>query len=148
MLRDWWTPEDAARYEAQAARLGAQYESYEFPQLPGMHINARASMGENIGDLGGALIALDAYRNLLAGKQAPVIDGFTGEQRFFLGFAQIWRTVIRDDALRQQLATDPHSPGEIRAIAPLRNVDAWYDAFAVKPGSKLYIAPQDRVRIW
>jgi putative endopeptidase len=148
MLRDWWTPEDAARYEAQAARLGAQYESYEFPQLPGMHINARASMGENIGDLGGALIALDAYRNLMAGKQAPVIDGFTGEQRFFLGYAQIWRTVIRDDALRQQLATDPHSPGEIRAIAPLRNVDAWYDAFAVKPGSKLYIAPQDRVRIW
>ena len=148
MLRDWWTAEDASRYEAQAAKLGAQYEAYDFPQLPGMHINARASMGENIGDLGGVHIALDAYRNLMAGRDAPVIDGFTGEQRFFLGYAQVWRTVIRTDALRQQLATDPHSPGQVRAIAPLRNDDAWYAAFGVKPGDKLYIAPEDRVRIW
>jgi putative endopeptidase len=113
-----------------------------------MHINGRAAMGENIGDLGGVLIALDAYRNLMAGQQAPVIDGFTGEQRFFLGYAQIWRTLTRDDALRQQLATDPHSPGEIRAFAPLRNVDAWYAAFDVKPGDKLYLPADQRVRIW
>ena len=148
MLRDWWTPGDATRYEAEAAKLGAQYEAYEFPSLPGMHINGRASMGENIGDLAGALIALDAYRNLLGGKPAPVIDGFTGAQRFFLGFSQIWRSAIRDDALRQQLANDPHSPEQVRAIAPLRNIDAWYDAFGVKPGDKLYLAPADRVRIW
>jgi putative endopeptidase len=148
MLRDWWTPADAAPYEAEAEKFGAQYEAYEFPTLPGMHINGRASMGENIGDLAGVLIAYDAYRNLLGGKEAPVIDGFTGEQRFFLGFAQIWRSVIRDDALRQQLATDPHSPANVRAVAPLRNDDAWYAAFNVKPGDKLYLAPADRVRIW
>ncbi|HUR90067.1 MAG TPA: M13-type metalloendopeptidase [Ramlibacter sp.] len=148
MLRDWWAPEDAAKFEAQAARFGAQYESYDFPALPGMHINGRASMGENIGDFAGVMIALDAYRNLLGGKPAPVIDGYTGEQRFFLGYAQIWRQLIRDDALRQQLATDPHSPARVRSFAPLRNVDAWYDAFGVKPGDKLYIAPADRVRLW
>jgi len=148
MLRDWWTPGDAALFEAQATKLGAQYEAYEFPGLPGMHINGRASMGENIGDLAGAAIALDAYRNLLGGKPAPVIDGFTGEQRFFLGFAQVWRTVTREDALREQLASDPHSPGRVRTFAPLRNIDAWYDAFDVKPGDKLYLAPQDRVRLW
>ena len=148
MLRDWWTPEDAARFEAQAEKLGAQYESYDFPGLPGMHVNGRASMGENIGDLAGVAIALDAYRNFLGGKPAPVIDGYTGEQRFFLGFTQIWRGVMRDDALRQQLATDPHSPERLRTFAPLRNIDAWYDAFGVKPGDKLYIAPEDRVRLW
>jgi len=148
MLRDWWTPADAARYEAEAQKFGAQYEAYEFPQLPGMHINGRASMGENIGDLAGVLIAYDAYRNFMSGKEAPVIDGFTGEQRFFLGYAQIWRSLIRDDALRQQLATDPHSPESVRTVAPLRNDDAWYAAFDVKPGEKLYLAPAARVRIW
>ena len=148
MLRDWWTKEDAAKFEAQAARLGAQYESYEFAQLPGMRINGKVSMGENIGDLGGVTLALEAYRRSLGGKPAPVIDGFSGEQRFFLGWAQVWRTLWRDDALRQQLVNGPHSPGQIRAFAPLRNIDAWYDAFAVKPGDKLYIKPEERVRIW
>ena len=148
VLRDWWTAEDAAKFEVQAAKLGAQYEAYEFPQLPGMHINGRTAMGENIGDLGGLTIALEAYRRSLGGKPAPVIDGFSGEQRLFLGWAQVWRTLWRDDALRQQLVNGTHSPGHIRAFAPLRNIDAWYDAFGVKQGDPLYIAPEDRVRIW
>ena len=148
VLRDWWTKEDAAKFEAQAARLGGQYESYSFPQLPGMHINGRVAMGENIGDLGGLTIALEAYKRSLGGKPSPVIDGFTGEQRLFMGWAQVWRTLWRDDALRQQLVNGPHSPGQIRAFAPLRNIDAWYDAFGVKPGDKLYIKPEERVRIW
>ena len=148
VLRDWWSKDDAAKFEVQAAKLGAQYESYDFPQLPGMHINGRVAMGENIGDLGGLTIALEAYRRSLDGKPAPVIDGFTGEQRLFMGWAQVWRTLWRDDALRQQLVNGPHSPGQIRAFAPLRNIDAWYEAFDVKPGDKLYIKPEDRVRIW
>lgn len=148
MLRDWWSADDAAKFEQQAAKLGAQYESYSFPQLPGMHINGKVSMGENIGDLGGLTIALEAYRRSLDGKPAPVVDGFTGEQRLFLGWAQVWRTLWRDDALRQQLVNGPHSPGQIRAFAPLRNIDAWYEAFGVKPGDKLYIKPEERVRIW
>jgi putative endopeptidase len=148
VLRDWWTPEDAAAFEAQAAKLGAQYEAVEFPQLPGARINGRVAMGENIGDLGGLIIAYEAYRASLNGREAPVIDGFTGDQRFFLGWAQVWRTMFRDDALRQQLATGPHSPGMIRAYAPLRNIDAWYRAFDIQPSDPLYIAPEDRVRIW
>ncbi|MDH5833493.1 M13 family metallopeptidase [Luteimonas kalidii] len=148
VLRDWWTAEDAAKFEAQAAKLGAQYEAYEFPQLPGMHINGRTAMGENIGDLGGLTIALEAYRRSLDGKPAPVIDGFSGEQRLFLGWAQVWRTLWRDDALRQQLVNGTHSPGHIRAFAPLRNIDAWYEAFDVAEGDPLWIAPEQRVRIW
>ena len=148
MLRDWWTAEDAAKFEAQAATLGGQYEAYEFPQLPDMHINGKVAMGENIGDLGGLTIALEAYRRSLDGQPAPVIGGFTGEQRFFMGWAQVWRTLWRDDALRQQLVNGTHSPGHIRAFAPLRNMDAWYTAFGVEPGDPLYVAPEDRVRIW
>ena len=148
VLRDWWTAEDAAKFEVQAAKLGAQYEAFEFPQLPGMHINGKVAMGENIGDLGGLTIALEAYRRSLDGKPAPVIDGFSGEQRLFMGWAQVWRTLWRDDALRQQLVNGTHSPGHIRAFAPLRNIDAWYDAFDVSEGDPLWIAPEDRVRIW
>ena len=105
-------------------------------------------MGENIGDLGGITLGLEAWRTSLAGKPAPVIDGFTGDQRVFLGWAQVWRSLYRDEALRQQLVGDPHSPGMIRAVAPLRNIDAWYEAFGVKPGDELWLAPEDRVRIW
>jgi putative endopeptidase len=148
VLRDWWTAEDAAKFEAQATRLGAQYEAYSFAELPGMHINGRASMGENIGDLGGTMISLDAYHNSLHGRRAPLLGGYTGDQRFFLGWGQVWRTLQRPEALRQQLVSDPHSPGQIRAVAPLRNVDAWYAAWGIKPGDRLYIAPADRVRIW
>jgi putative endopeptidase len=148
VLRDWWTAEDAAKFEAQASILGAQYEAYTFEGLPGVHINGRASMGENIGDLGGVLISLDAYHQSLKGKKAPVIDGFTGDQRFFLGWGQVWRTLFRTEALRQQLVSDPHSPGQIRAINPLRNVDAWYAAWKIGPDQKQYVAPDKRVRIW
>jgi putative endopeptidase len=148
LLRDWWKPEDAAKFEAQASKLGAQYEAYEFPQLPGMRINGKVAMGENIGDLGGITIALEAYRRSLDGKPAPVLDGFTGDQRFFMGWAQVWRTLWRDDALRQQLVNGTHSPGHIRAFAPLRNVDAWYDAFGITKADPLWVAPEDRVRIW
>jgi putative endopeptidase len=148
VLRDWWAPEDARKFEAQANRLGAQYEAYNFAELPNMHINGKATMGENIGDLGGTLISLDAYHASLGGRPAPVIGGFTGDQRFFLGWGQVWRTMQRPEALRQQLVSDPHSPGQVRAIAPLRNVDAWYQAWGIKPGDRLYIAPEDRVRIW
>lgn len=148
ILRDWWTAEDATKFEAQAARLGEQYEAYSFDGLPGIHINGRASMGENIGDLGGVLISLDAYHTSLGGKAAPVLGGFTGDQRFFLGWGQVWRTLFRNEALRQQLVSDPHSPGQIRAVNPLRNVDAWYAAWKIDPRQKQYIAPADRVRIW
>jgi len=148
MLTDWWTAEDAAKFEAQATKLGAQYEAFNFPQLPGIHIIGRQTMGENIGDLGGINVALEAYKISLNGKPAPVIDGFTGVQRVFLGWGQVWRTLVRDDALRQLIMTDSHSPGMIRAIAPLRNVDAWYDAFGVKEGDANYVKPEDRVRIW
>jgi putative endopeptidase len=148
VLRDWWAAEDAAKFEAQATRLGAQYESFPIAQLPGLHITGRLTMGENIGDLGGILLGLDAYKRSLSGKESPVLDGFTGEQRVFLGWAQVWRTMYRDDALRTQITTDSHSPGFVRAFAPLRNVDAWYDAFGVKEGDANYVKPEERVRIW
>ncbi len=147
-LRDWWAPEDAKKFEAEAAKLGAQYEAFNFATLPGLHIIGKQTMGENIGDLGGVLLGLEAYRVSLNGQPAPVIDGFTGEQRVFLGWAQVWRTMMRDDALRQQIMTNSHSPGTIRAMAPLRNVDAWYEAFDVKEGDANYVKPEDRVRIW
>ncbi len=148
VLRDWWKPEDAAKFETQATRLGAQYEAYDFANLPGMRINPRVAMGENIADLGGVLLGLEAYRTSLGGTAAPMLDGFTGDQRVFMGWGQVWRTLWRDEALRQQIVNGPHSPGQIRAFAPLRNVDAWYEAFNVKPGDALYIAPENRVRIW
>jgi putative endopeptidase len=148
VLRDWWAADDATKFEAQAARLGAQYEAVEFPQLPGLHITAKMTMGENIADLGGILMGLDAYRLSLGGKPAPVLDGFTGDQRVFLGWAQVWRTMVRDDALRQLLLTDSHSPGTVRAFAPLRNVDEWYEAFGVKEGDANYVKPEERVKIW
>jgi putative endopeptidase len=148
VLRDWWAADDATKFESQAAKLGAQYEAVDFAALPGIHINGKATMGENIADLGGILVALDAYKVSLGGKPAPVLDSFTGEQRVFLGFAQVWRTLQRDDARRQQLMTNPHSPGDVRAIVPLRNVDAWYEAFGVKEGDKNYVKPEERVRIW
>jgi putative endopeptidase len=146
LLTEWWTEEDEAKFEAQAAKLGAQYEAYDV--IDGRRINGRLSMGENIADLGGLTVALDAYRMSLNGQPAPVLDGMTGEQRFFLGWAQVWRTKFRDEALRAQLVTGPHSPGMFRAKTPMRNMDAWYAAFDVKPGDALYIAPEDRVRLW
>ena len=145
-LRDWWTADDAKKFEERATKLGAQFESYM--PLPGMKINGRQTMGENIGDLSGIAVAYRAYKISLNGKPAPVIGGFTGDQRFFLGYAQIWRFKSRDEALRNQLLTDAHSPGFYRAFVPLTNIDAFYAAFNLKPGDKLYRAPEDRVKIW
>jgi putative endopeptidase len=145
-VRDWWTAEDAKRFEEQARIFGDQYAKYEV--APGAFINPALTMGENIADFAGVQVALDAYHASLGGKPAPVIDGLTGEQRFFLAYAQVWRSKAREDALRNQVATDPHSPGQFRSFAPLRNVQAWYDAWGVKDGDKLYIAPANRAKIW
>ncbi|WP_370191498.1 M13 family metallopeptidase [Qipengyuania sp.] len=145
-IRDWWTPGDAARFEAEAKKFGDQYAKFEV--VPGSFINPDLTMGENIADLAGVLVAYDAYKKSLNGKEAPVIDGLTGDQRFFLAYAQVWRAKAREDSLRNQVATDPHSPARYRTIAPLRNVDAWYDAFGITPDDAMYIAPEDRARIW
>lgn len=145
-LRDWWTPEDAAAFDARAKKLGAQYESYT--PIEGMKINGQLTMGENIGDLSGLAVAYRAYQISLGGKPAPVIDGYTGDQRFFLGFGQIWRNKAREAFLRNQLMTDPHSPGNYRAFVSLTNFEPFYKAFDVKPGDKHYRAPEERVKIW
>ena len=145
-LTDWWTADDAKAFEERAGRLGAQFEVLS--PLEGAKVNPKLTMGENIGDLSGLAQAYRAYRISLKGKEAPVIDGFTGDQRFFIGFAQIWRSNDREAALRQQLLSDPHSPGEYRANVPVANNEAFQRAFDLKPGDKLYRVPGDRVRIW
>jgi putative endopeptidase len=145
-LRDWWTPADARQFQARAAILGAQYASYE--PVPGLHINPELTMGENIADLGGVVIALEAYRLSLHGAAAPVIDGLTGEQRFFRAYAQDWRGKGTEDYIRQLTVSNPHSYRKFRVNGVVRNVDAWYAAFDVKPGDKLYVDPDKRARIW
>jgi predicted metalloendopeptidase len=145
-LRDWWTAEDAQKFEERAAKLGAIYESYS--PVEGMKINGKLTMGENIGDLSGVAVAYRAYRMSLQGKEAPVIDGFTGDQRFFMGWAQVWRIKAREAALRNQLLTDSHSPGAYRAFVPLTNFDPFYAAWDIKPGDKMYRPPEERVKVW
>jgi endothelin-converting enzyme/putative endopeptidase len=145
-LRDWWSAASATRFTALTDRLKAQYNSYE---SAGQHINGQLTMGENIGDLGGIEMAYAAYQRYQARHgRARVIGGLTGDQRFFLAYAQAWRNQVRDDALRQQVLTDPHSPPEWRVNGVVRNVDAWYRAFNVRPGDRLYLAPAERVHIW
>jgi putative endopeptidase len=144
-LANWWTDQDGKKFEARATVLGKEFDAYE--PYPGAHVNGSLTMGENIADLGGLLVALDAYHRSLDGKPARVIDGLTGDQRFFLAYAQGWRDKSREDAMREQMASDPHSPDQYRANT-VRNMDAWYAAFDVKPGEKLYLAPDDRARIW
>lgn len=145
-LNDWWTAEDAKTFEARAKVLGEQYSKFE--PIPGAKVNGELTMGENIADLGGVVIALDAYRASLKGKTAPVIDGLTGEQRVFLGWAQAWRGKVKDDFVRRQVVSDPHSPRQYRVNGVMRNIDAWYDAFKVKTDEKLFVEPSGRVRIW
>jgi predicted metalloendopeptidase len=146
VLRSWWKKEDEDRFAVKVKALAAQYSQYE--PLPGVKVNGDFTSGENIGDLGGLTVGLHAYKLSLKGKPAPTLDGFTPEQRVFLGWCQVWRTNIREAALRQQVTADVHSPAEYRCNGVVRNVDAWYDAFGVKPGDKLYLKPEDRVRIW
>jgi len=145
-MRNWWTPEDLKAFKAKTTALADEYSAYV--PIDDIHINGRLTLGENIGDVSGIAVAYRAYKISLGGKEAPVIDGFTGDQRFFLGYAQIWRTKIRPEALRNQLLTDPHSPGQYRAFVPLTNFDPFYKAWNVQPGDKLYRAPEDRVKIW
>ena len=145
-LRDWWTASDAEAFDARATKLGAQFDAIN--PIDDLHINSKLTMGENIGDLSGLAQAYRAYRMSLGGKEAPVIDGLTGDQRFFMGFAQIWRTIYRDEALRNQLMTNPHSPGAYRVFVPLVNNDAFHRTFNVQPGDRMYRAPADRVKIW
>ena len=146
VLRSWWTDEDRANFDGLTKRLGEQYDQFE--PLPGFKVNGALTMGENIGDAAGNAVGLEAYHLSLNGQAAPVLDGITGDQRFFFGWAQVWQSKFRDDALRNQIATDPHSPAEFRVIGPVRNLDAWYEAFDVQPGDKYYLAPADRIRIW
>jgi predicted metalloendopeptidase len=146
ILRTWWKQEDIDAFKKRTDALAEQYGKFE--PLPGLHLNGRLTLGENIGDLGGLTIAHDAYLLSLNGAPPPLIDGLTADQRFFLSWAQVWRALNRDEALRNQVLTDPHSPEEYRVDGVVRNVDAWYSAFAVKPGDKLYLPPVERVHIW
>ncbi|QSX77895.1 M13 family metallopeptidase [Agrilutibacter solisilvae] len=144
--RNWWTDADRAGFEQRTKVLGAQYDG--FCPLEGQCVNGSLTMGENIGDLGGLSMSYTAYQFSLAGKPAPVIDGLTGDQRFFLSWGQIWKGKYRDEALLNLIKTNPHSPSQYRANGPLRNFDAWYQAFGVKPGDEMYLPPEKRVRIW
>jgi putative endopeptidase len=145
-LRDWWTKEDRAKFQTKADMLTKQYDGYS--PVPGYNVNGALTLGENIGDNSGVAIAYKAYKLSLGGKPAPVIDGLTGDQRFFMGFGQVWRVKMRDQQVIVQVKTDPHSPGQFRANGTMMNQPAFYEAFGVKEGDKMYLAPKDRVIIW
>jgi endothelin-converting enzyme/putative endopeptidase len=144
-VRNWWTPEDLAHFDAVTAALAAQYDTYE--PFPGVHVNGKQTLGESIADVAGLAAAFDAFHTSLKGASAPKVDKFTGDQQFFIAFAQNWASVTRGATLRQQVLTDPHPPGQYRALT-VRNEDGWYTAFDIQPTDKLYLAPKDRVRIW
>ena len=146
VLRTWWKPEDVDAFKKRTDSLADQYSAFE--PLKGLHVNGRLTLGENIGDLGGVSIAHDAYLISQHGVTAPNVDGYTPDQQFFMAWAQVWRTLDRDEALRNQVMTNEHSPGEYRVNGVVRNVDSWYTAFHVQPGDKLYLAPDKRVHIW
>lgn len=146
MLRDWWTKEDAERYMAEAKKLVEQYNKYS--PVKGINLNGGQTLGENIADLAGLIVAYDAYHLSLGGKPAPLIGGLTGDQRFFLAYAQSWKTKYRDERLRDLAISDVHSPAEYRVNGVVRNMDEWYAAFDVKPSDKLYLKPEDRARPW
>jgi putative endopeptidase len=146
VLRDWWNAEDVRRFEEVTGRLVAQYNA--FSPLEGINVNGELTLGENIGDNGGLQVSYHAYTVSRNGADAPVLEGLTGDQRFFLGWAQAWRQLIRDQALRNQVLTDPHSPALYRCNGTVRNMDAWYAAFNIQPGDALYLAPEERVTIW
>jgi len=145
-LSDWWTDADAKAFQEKARMLVDQYSQYS--PVEGLNVNGQLTLGENIGDLTGITISYQAYHMSLNGKPAPVIDGLTGDQRFFIGYAQVWRSKAREEFLRRQVLTDPHSPAQYRAFGPLRNFLPFYDAFDVKEGDGMYLAPDKRVSIW
>jgi len=145
-LRNWWTDEDRAEYEKRTGALVAQYDAFEV--FEDLNVNGTFTLGENIGDLGGLHIALKAYKMSLNSAQAPVMDGFTGEQRVFLGYAQAWLGKSREEALRRQIKTDPHSPRQFRVNGVVRNISEFYEAFNVQQGDALYVPPEERVKIW
>jgi len=147
-LQNWWTAADRKEFEKRTKMLIEQYNAFEPRQLPGQHLNGRLTIGENIGDLGGLTIAHKAYLISLKGKEAPTIDGFTGPQRLFIGWGQVWRGKMRDEALKRMLATNPHSPSEFRCNGVIQNLTEFYDAFGVKEGDKLWLPVKVRVRIW
>ena len=146
VLRNWWQPQDEAAFKAMADRLAAQFD--QFMPLPGLKINGRLSLGENLGDLNGLTVAYAAYHLSLKGQEPPVLDDLTGDQRFFLSWAQLWRSLDRDESVRTQVMSDPHSPGRFRVIGPLRNLDAWYTVFNIQPTDPLYLPPEQRVHVW
>ncbi|MEO3681268.1 M13-type metalloendopeptidase [Shewanella vesiculosa] len=145
-MRDWWTEADLKAFESKGNALIAQYNGYQV--FDDLHVNGSLTLGENIGDLSGVTIAYKAYKMSLDGKEAPVIDGLTGDQRFFMGFTQIWRVKMKEEAMRNRVATDPHSPGHFRALGALSNMPEFYSTYDVKQGDKMYIAPESRVKIW
>ncbi len=146
VLRNWWTEADRANFEKLTEKLGAQYGEYE--PIPGFKVDPTLTMGENIGDIGGLAMAYRAYKLSLNGEEAPVIGGYTGDQRFFMAWAQVWKRVARDEQIKNQVATDPHSPARYRVNGVVRNMDAWYEAFGVSTEDALYLDPEDRVQIW
>ncbi|HTQ98985.1 MAG TPA: M13-type metalloendopeptidase [Candidatus Acidoferrum sp.] len=147
-LRNWWTDADAKAFKERTSKLSAQYSKFESPPNSGKFLSGDFTLGENIGDLSGLAVAYRAYKLSLNGKEDAVIDGFTGDQRFFMGWAQVWRTLYRPENLEVRRTSDPHSPGEARCNYVLRNFDPWYAAFGVKEGDKMYLPPEERVKIW
>lgn len=145
-LRNWWTETDLKKFKERTGQLAAQYDA--FHPFPDAHVNGSFTLGENIGDLGGLSMAYKAYKMSLNGKEAPVMDGFTGDQRFFIGWAQVWRRNYREAELRKRLNTDPHSPSQYRANGTVGNIPAFYDAFGISEGDQMYVAPDKRVKIW
>jgi putative endopeptidase len=146
VMRNWWTPKDLTAFKQRTGALVYQYSSFKV--FPDLNVNGEFTQGENIGDLGGLSIALKAYKMSLNGKESPVLDGFTGEQRVFLGYGQTWLNKARKDALRAQVANDPHSPAKFRVNGVVRNIPEFYTAFNIKPTDSLYLAPNKRVKIW
>jgi endothelin-converting enzyme/putative endopeptidase len=144
-LRNWWTPSDLSHFEAATAKLAKQYDAYE--PFPGVFVKGEQTLGENIADLGGIAASFDGYHASLNERTAPTQDGFSGDQQFFIAFGQNYASKVREAALRRQVLTDPHSPGQYRADT-VRNIDGWYSSFDVEPGQTPYLAPADRVRIW
>jgi predicted metalloendopeptidase len=145
-LRDWFTPEDHAKFAARTKALVAQYDAYE--PVPGYHVNGELTLGENIGDNSGLALAYKAYQLSLAGAAAPVIDGMTGEQRFYLGWARVWRDKVREDQAIELIKVDPHAPAAVRGSAPLVNQPGFYSAYGLQPGDRMYLPPEQRVTIW